>query len=593
MTSPAAAITPASSASASSATSRMLDPGRMSWNSLRSSTLPEGLERGRQLPARERGQATEHLGGHEVALGAAVRALRASLGGQRPAMELEIELADPGRSAALGHAALRPGEELVDAAEALGGHGREGGQLARPLDHLPRRPAAAVAVADREQALRVDLPAAVVAPGRAGGHRPDDAVVAAVGVVEEVGQHARAVQSLPPEQVVREAVGLRPVQLDREEVLDPGAEQELRQGGGEAEAVGQPADRVLGAEARAERPLPVEELTHERLTGGHHAVGLHPHPADRLQAALGDELAHAREQLRIVFLQERVDLRGGLVEGQLGVGVQELDRGRERAPGLAARLGQGPAPRQVEVGVAGEQERPDGWEALAQLGQPGVEHAVGREDRGALVALQRGRVGVEVARQLPHVLHLARVPAPRDVGGGRAREHERPHGALADADDGRRRLVRAELARGERDQLQPPDQALELEIDPREAGAREPRVGVGRAEREPRDDLDLDRERRRADRERLVLLVERQRSPRAVRALEGQQALATEVELEPRLPVRPAGGGAQLGMREAPHAVAGRPGRAEPERRAVEAPVIELHPGAHPPRAQLVGALRQ
>ena len=128
-------------------------------------------------------------------------------------------------------------------------------------------------------------------------------------------------------------------QLDREEVLDPGAEQELGQGGGEAEAVGQPADRVLGAEARAERPLAVEELAHERLPGGHHAVGLHPHPADRLQAPLGHELAHAREQLRVVLLEEGVDLRGGLVEGQLGVGVQELDRGGERAPGLAARLG--------------------------------------------------------------------------------------------------------------------------------------------------------------------------------------------------------------------------------------------------------------
>ena len=105
-------------------------------------------------------------------------------------MQLEVELADPGRGAALGHAALRPGEELVDAAEALGRQGREGGQLAGPLDHLPRRPSAAVAVADGEQALGVDLPAAVVAPGPEGGDRSQDAVVAAVGVVEEVGQHA-------------------------------------------------------------------------------------------------------------------------------------------------------------------------------------------------------------------------------------------------------------------------------------------------------------------------------------------------------------------------------------------------------------------
>ena len=152
--------------------------------------LPLGLERRRQVATREGGERADDLGGHEVALGAAVRALRAALRGERPPVQLEVELADPGRSSALGHAALRPVEELVHAAEALGGHGREGGQLAGPLDHLPRRASAAVAVADREEALRVDVAAAVVAPRRERGGRPDDAVVAAVRVVEEVGQHA-------------------------------------------------------------------------------------------------------------------------------------------------------------------------------------------------------------------------------------------------------------------------------------------------------------------------------------------------------------------------------------------------------------------
>jgi hypothetical protein len=93
-----------------------------------------------------------------------------------------------------------------------------------------------------------------------------------------------------------------------------------------------------------------------------------------------------------------------------------------------------------------------------------------------------------------------------------------------------------------------------------------------------------------SDRERPVLLVEAERDPPAVRALEAEQPLTAEVELEARLAGRPAGGRAHLGMREAPDALAGRPGRAERQRLAVEAPVAELHPVAHEPRPQLVRA---
>ena len=79
-----------------------------------------------------------------------------------------------------------------------------------PLEHLLGRPAAAVAVADGRAGSRRGVLAAEVPPGVDGGARADVAVVAAVGVVEHVREHARAVEPLPPEEVVREAVGLGP-----------------------------------------------------------------------------------------------------------------------------------------------------------------------------------------------------------------------------------------------------------------------------------------------------------------------------------------------------------------------------------------------
>ena len=235
--------------------------------------------------------------------------------------------------------------------------------------------------------------------------------------------------------------------------------------------------------------------------------------------------------------------------------------------------------------VAGQQQRADGREALAQRGEVAVEHGVGLGDRGALLVAERGRVRVEVARQLPDAAHQRRVPDPRDVGAGGARQHEGAHGALPGLHEARDRLVGAELAGGDRDQVEPPDQALERDVDPGEAGERQPGVGSRLPEREPRDDLDLDRERLLPHREDAVHLVEPERGP-----AEGQQPLAAEVELEARLLRGPALGHGDLGMRQPPHAVAARPRRPERQRLAVEAPVAELHPVAHEPRAQLVGA---
>ena len=202
---------------------------------------PGRLERSRELAAGERDERAQGLRGHEVALGAPVRALGAALGRERAAVQLEVEVARPGRHVG---GLRRAREERVDTSEALDGQRREAVERRDPLHHLLGRAAAAVAVADRQQALGMRVPAARAAPGAERGVRPGHAVVAAVRVVEHVREHAAPVQPFPPEQVVREPAGLRPRQLGREEARDARAAQQLRQRRREAEAVGQPADGV-------------------------------------------------------------------------------------------------------------------------------------------------------------------------------------------------------------------------------------------------------------------------------------------------------------------------------------------------------------
>src|SRR4051794_33895013 len=72
------------------------------------------------------------------------------------------------------------------------------------------------------------------------------------------------------------------------------------------------------------------------------------------------------EQLRVVLLEERVELGRRLVERDVRVAVEQADRGPQRAPRLAPRLLQRPAPGEVEVGVAGEQQRADRWMLLGE-----------------------------------------------------------------------------------------------------------------------------------------------------------------------------------------------------------------------------------
>ena len=231
----------------------------------------------------------------ELAL--AVGALVAALRGVGAAVQFQVEFAVPGRQNVAGlllHALV----ELARRAVAHLGQAGEVVHLADVFQHLARRAAAAVAIAEghEQRVLRLLLlevgPRAQILGGRR--HRVVGAGKGAkVGRRAEVGQHLGAVQPLPPEGVIGQAIVLAPADLDGEEVLQPGFLDELRQVPGVAEDIGQPQDGRfgVGAEVLAEEGAAEQELARQRLRPAQVAVGLDPHAADRFPASLGDALA--------------------------------------------------------------------------------------------------------------------------------------------------------------------------------------------------------------------------------------------------------------------------------------------------------------
>lgn len=60
-------------------------------------------------------------------------------------------------------------------------------------------------------------------------NRLHEAVITLHGIVERMGQHLAAVETLPPEEIGWNMVGLAPIDLDREEAVDAALPQDLRQ----------------------------------------------------------------------------------------------------------------------------------------------------------------------------------------------------------------------------------------------------------------------------------------------------------------------------------------------------------------------------
>ena len=167
-----------------------------------------------------------------------------------------------------------------------------------------------------------------------------------------MGEDAAAVDALPPERVVREAVDLAPRHLLGQEPGDPGLAQDLRQRGAVAEHVWQPQVGGLPAELLDEEALAVDDLAHQGLARRDVAVGLHPHAADRLELAAFDLLPDALVEAGVTVLDPRVLLGLGAGEAVLRVLVHQPYRVGERPGALAGRLPQRPQPGGVDVGVA-------------------------------------------------------------------------------------------------------------------------------------------------------------------------------------------------------------------------------------------------
>ena len=243
----------------------LVDPGdggsRDDVVELEGQHLPPQLVEG---AGRTTGHGRPQLGLAQQTLAALVPELGAQLARERAAMGLEVELAAP-------HRHRRAGGDLgVDAVEEVAGraeldrrHAVEVGHPPLPLEHLARRAAAAVAVAERHQ-----RPSAPRVLGEA-AHRVGHLLGHDLGVVgvdgREVGEHAGAVDALPPERRVREAVLAVPRQLLGDEAVHPAGHEHLRQPGRVAEHVGDPHLAAADAELLLEEALPEHDLAHDRL----------------------------------------------------------------------------------------------------------------------------------------------------------------------------------------------------------------------------------------------------------------------------------------------------------------------------------------
>ena len=135
----------------------------------------------------------------------------------------------------------------------------------------------------------------------------------------EVGKDLSAVDALPIEGVIGEDVGIVPIHLGGEEVVNVAALHYLRDRGAVAEGIGQPEAVGGVAEILPRETLTPEELTHHGFARGDVAVAFDPNAAVRLISALGDLLFDALKELGIIPANHIGVAGGALDEFILGV----------------------------------------------------------------------------------------------------------------------------------------------------------------------------------------------------------------------------------------------------------------------------------
>ena len=281
-------------------------------------------------------------------LAAPIPLLGASLGGERAAVKLQIQLARPHRRRRiLGLRRFKepPRAGQFDRRRSLKRRGTVGSG-----DHLLGRTAATVAPTERHErgighALLREQP---LGPGQF----QTGELRVVVGNGWKVREDAAAVEPLPEKAVVRKQIRVVPGQLLGEKPATAGGTHDLRKCRGVAERVGQPDFERFHPELAQKEPLAGYELPGQGLAAGHIRVGFNPHAAGWNEVAGRDGFTHALEQLRVELLEPGILLRRRGREHKVGVPVDQVEHVGPGACDLAHGLTYRPEPRAVDVRVA-------------------------------------------------------------------------------------------------------------------------------------------------------------------------------------------------------------------------------------------------
>ena len=128
----------------------------------------------------------------------------------------------------------------------------------------------------------------------------------------------------------------------------------MRQGGGEAEAVGQPIGLGDLTEFSFEEFRAVEHLTYKRLARGDVGIRFDPDVAADIPLTCRDLLFQLLVYLGIVALHHVIKHRFALTEGHLGVDIHERGDVGEGSRALTDALLHSPKPGNVNVAVTCE-----------------------------------------------------------------------------------------------------------------------------------------------------------------------------------------------------------------------------------------------
>src|SRR5215217_944724 len=291
-----------------------------------------------------------------------LRALEEVLGATVPALDARVRRV----------AAARVVLQLAAQRRVAAVRGRKA--VEEPAQRARLEPRPAVALAQRLDLLQVRdrRPAAVIPDAVEDGPLPgfvrerrdrlvdvlaDVVLRRAVLVRDPVGEHARAVGRLPPEDGRLERLLLRP--RPQEDVRVAAAlGEDLRNRRVVAEGVEVRARRRGDAELLLQVALPVQRLADERLAARDVAVRLDPPPADDLEPAVGDARADLLEQLWVALLHPCEEERRVHREDELGVLVEALDRRPEGRPHLLIALWPLPQPHRIDVRIADHVKHP-------------------------------------------------------------------------------------------------------------------------------------------------------------------------------------------------------------------------------------------